>query len=128
MGNEFGAADLQPHLVFGTILMGKLDQTGANTEELVGGGYHQKMRLRRAYWIQVDAVSGAGTPEITIKHGANSAATGTGGVDDAIGTVTEMTIVDQYKDASPEDRIVVDSDGDSTTGDILVYALYELVE
>ena len=128
MGNEFGAADLQPHLVFGTILMGKLDQTGANTEELVGGGYHQKMRLRRAYWIQVDAANSSGASAITIKHGANSAATGSVGATDAIGTVIEMTIVDQYKDASPEDRIVVDSDGAGAAGDLLVYALYELVE
>ena len=126
MGNEFGAADLQPHLIFGNTLIKKIDTTSAASHVVVSGGHHQKMRLRYAVVMTVDAANDA-TAVLTVLHGANTAATVTG-AGDAIGVVNVLTIADAYKDANPEDTIYVTTDGDATTGDSLFILVYELVE
>lgn len=126
MGNEFGASDFQPHLAYGLTLHKKIDTTAAATHEVVAGGHHQKLRLRTAYVMTVDAVHSA-TAVVTVLHGANTAATVTG-AGDAVGHVNTMTIVDQYKDVDPDEGIFVTTDGDSATGDSLFILEYELVE
>ena len=126
MGNEFGAADLQPHLAMGLVLIKKIDTTAAATHTVVSGGYHQKMRLRQAYVMTVDAVHSA-TAVVTVLHGANTAATVTG-AGDPVGHCNTLAIVDQYKDVDPDEGIFVTTDGDSTTGDSLFLLEYELVE
>ena len=126
MGNEFGAADLQPHLAMGLVLIKKIDTTAAATHTVVSGGYHQKMRLRQAYVMTVDAVHDA-TAVVTVLHGANIAATVTGGAD-PVGHCNTLAIVDQYKDVDPDEGIFVTTDGDASTGDSLFLLEYELVE
>ena len=128
MGNEFTPKDLAPHLVTGLMLVKKLNNTTPTTLELVGGGYHQKMRLRSAFALQVDAAESSGTSVIAINHGANVAATVTLGATDAIGTATELVIADAYKDADADDRITLTSDGAGAAGYTMVFATYELVE
>lgn len=126
MGNEFGAADMQPHLIYGLLFMKKIDTTAAAVHTVVEGGHHQKMRLREAYVMTVDAVNDA-TAVLNVLHGANTAATVTGGAD-PVGHVNELTIVDQYKDVDADEGIFVETDGDATTGDSLFILQYELVE
>lgn len=128
MGNEFGAADLQPHLVYGLMQMAKHEHTGTVAVEVVGGGHHQKMRLRGGYILQVDAAEGGAGGTLTVYHGANGAATVVVPAGAAIGVATVITVVDQYKDAEPEDQITVNSDGVPTAGDSLFILMYELVE
>jgi hypothetical protein len=128
MGNEFGAADLQPHLAMGLVLIKKIDTSAAATHTVVSGGYHQKMRLRQAYVLTVDAVyEAAHSPVLTVLHGANIAATVTGGAD-PVGHCNTLAIVDQYKDVDPDEGIFVTTDGDTATGDSLFMLEYELVE
>ena len=126
MGNEFGAADLQPHLGYGLTLHKKIDTTSAATHTVVAGGHHQKMRLRTAYVMTVDAVNDA-TAVLSVQHGANTAATVTGGAD-PVGHCNTLVIVDQYKDVDADEGIFVVTDGDATTGDSLFILEYELVE
>jgi len=124
MGNEFTGADLAPHTVFLPVIK-KIDTTVAAEHLVLGAGHHPKMRLRFAYVMTVDANNDA-TAVLTVKHGANVAATVTGGAD-AIGTVNELTIDEDYKDCSKDDGIYVTTDGDATTGDSLFLLVYELI-
>ena len=124
MGNEFNGADMAPHTVFIPVIK-KIDITAAAEHVVLAAGHHPKMRLLFAYVIQVDAVASA-TAVLTIKHGANVAATVTG-AGDPVGHVNELTIAEAYKDCSVDDGIYVTTDGDSGTGDGLFIAVYELI-
>lgn len=124
MGNEFTGADLAPHTVFIPVIK-KIDTTSALEQVVLGAGHHPKMRLLHAYVMTVDAVNDA-TAVLTIKHGANIAATVTG-AGDAVGKVNELTIAEAYKDCAADDGLYVTTDGDASTGDSLFIAIYELV-
>lgn len=124
MGNEFNGSDMAPHTVFIPVIK-KIDTTTALEQVVLAAGHHPKMRLLHAYVMTVDAANDA-TAVLTIKHGANIAATVTGG-GDAIGIVNELTIAEAYKDCSADDGIYVTTDGDATTGDSLFIAIYELI-
>lgn len=126
MGNEFTGGDFAPHTVFPLLLMQKIDTTSALTQVVVEGGHHQKMRLRTAYVMTVDAVHNI-TAVVTVLHGADVAATVTG-AGDAVGHVNVMTIADAYKDVDADQSISVTTDGDSDTGDSLFFLQYELIE
>lgn len=126
MGNEFKADDMAPHALFPLLLIQKIDTTAAATKVVIEGGHHQKMRLRTAYVMTVDAVNDA-TAVLTVKHGANIAATVTGAAD-PVGHVNALTINDAYKDVDADQSISVTTDGDATTGDSLFILQYEGVE
>ena len=128
MGNEYGAADLQPHLVYGVTVFEKIDDSGTTEATPVSGGHHQKMRLREAWVLRVDAAGGAGTSALTVKHAGDTAASVTEGGNSPIGALTALTIVDQYKDVAPGDSIIVGSDNAAASGDLLFILNYELVE
>ena len=124
MGNEFTGADLAPHTVL-IPLFKKIDTSAASTTVILAAGHHPKMRLITAYAMTVDAVHSA-TAVVTVLHGANIAATVTGG-GDPVGHVNDMAIAEAYKDCSADDGIFVTTDGDSATGDTLFILLYELI-
>lgn len=126
MGNEFTAADMAPHFGYPLLLIQKIVGTAALTQVVVDGGHHAKMRLRTAYYMQVDAVSD-GTTVCTVLHGADIAATVTG-AGDAVGHVNILTIADAYKDVDADQSISVTTDGDTSTGDVLFFLQYELIE
>ena len=136
MGNEYGAADLLPHLGYGFYVQYLLDaKTATGTFMVLRGGHHQKLRLRHAYVMTVNVASTNPEATIAIHHGGLAVVAavdiGTLGVaTPAIGTVQEFTIVDQYKDLEPEDALevalsVVDA---SANAKDLIMLEYELVE
>lgn len=128
MGNEFGAADFQPHLIYGLTLVGKLDMTSADAVTIVEGGHHPKMRLRGAYVMQADADNSTGTGNTELKHGAYNAATHTNVNGAVVGTVNKMTVVDQYKDIAEADAVTLEvSATTNLAGDAFVIAMYELI-
>lgn len=126
MANEFTAEDMAPHTIYPLLLIQKIDTTAAATHVVVEGGHHQKMRLRTALVMTVDAVHDA-TAVVTVLHGASVAATVTG-AGDPVGHVNVMTIADAYKDVDADQSISVTTDGDASTGDSLFMLQYELVE
>ena len=136
MGNEYGAADLQPHLAYGLTVPYVLDwATATGTFTVLGGGYHQKMRLRALYIINLGADLNATEPVIDVEHGGNTViasvdmATGMSATA-VIGEVHTATVVDQYKDLEPEDALqinVTTADGGADTRGLFLF-LYELVE
>lgn len=139
MGNEFGAADFQPHLVPAIVFERKVDLSGtvADTSTVVvAGGYHPKMRLRYGYAMVVDGAVDDDTTEaqFNILHGSNEVVAAQALTDnDAIGVVDAMTIVDQYKDVAAADQIAIETHqaGAGTGTDVataLVHLEYELVE
>ncbi len=130
MGNEFGAADMQPHLVYGMILHDKYDATVVTPTTVLAGGYHQKMRLRKAWMMVVDADLSVADVDIDIYHGGNLVVETavTGANTSPIGDVTELTVVDQYKDLEADDALIIINTVASTTGDLFFTFEYELVE
>ena len=136
MGNEFGAADLQPHLAYGLTVPYLLDwATATGTKTVIGGGYHQKMRLRSLLVVNCGAALNATEPIINVKHGGNdvvatidmATAMSTSAV---IGEIASLTVIDQYKDLEPEDALQVEietADGGADTRGLFLF-LYELVE
>jgi len=131
MGNEYGAADFQPHLVYGSTVMYMVTGDGTSAHTVLAGGYHQKMRLRRGYSLVVNAALSVADVAIDVKHGGNDvvAAHASGAADSAIGTMTAMTIVDQYKDLDPDESLILKNDTATTgNGDVFVLLEYELVE
>ena len=130
MGNEFGAADLQPHLVYGLNLHKKYDATSVVAVTVLAGGYHQKMRLRNAWMIVADAALSVADVDVDIYHGGSLVVETavTGATTSPIGDITELTIVDQYKDLEPDDALTIDNTVASTTGDLFFIFEYELVE
>jgi hypothetical protein len=129
MGNEYGAGDLLPHLVMGGTIIQKYDATTTTAVTILEGGHHQKMRLRKAYMVVADAALSVADVALDIKHGGSDAvaAAASGAVDSAVGTFTEMTIIDGEKDLLPEESLVLKNDTASTTGDVVVFLTYELV-
>ena len=135
MGNEYGAADLQPHLGYGLHIHYLADvKTAVGTKTIIAGGYHQKMRLRHAYYMVVNVASTNPEASIALHHGGNAVVAavdiGAASANPPVGNVQELTIVDQYKDLDPEDALefvlsVVDGTA-SAKG--LVMLEYELVE
>lgn len=125
MGNEFTGEDMAPHQVYPLTMPLVMDPTTAATFQVMEAGHHGKLRLRYAMVQVVDANLDA-TVELAVKHGANSAATITMGAD-ALGTAKKMTIVPAYQDADSDDEISFYTNGDCTTGDILMTAVYELI-
>ena len=130
MGNEYGAADFQPHLIYGLTLHKKYDATSTATVTVIAGGYHPKMRLRYATVMVVDAALSVADVDVDVYHGGNLVAETvvTGAVDSPIGDVTEITIVDQYKDLAADEALIILNTAASTTGDLLFFFEYELVE
>lgn len=130
MGNEFGAADFQPHTVYGLTLHKKVDATATGNTTVIAGGYHQKMRLRYATVMVVDAALSVADVDVDVYHGGNKVvdALVTGATTSPIGDVTEATIVDQYKDIEADEALIIDVETASTTGDLLFTFEYELVE
>ena len=130
MGNEFGAADMQPHLVYGTSLHEYCDATSVVAVTVLAGGYHQKMRLRKAWMMVVDAALSVADVDVDVYHGGNLVVETavTGAVDSPIGDMTELVIVDQYKDLEPDDALIIANTVASTTGDLFFIFEYELVE
>ena len=137
MGNEYGAADFQPHLVNGLTFHKLLDWgTATGIFTVLAGGYHAKMRLRHVF-VEVKTLAlNATEPVINITHGANEvvatadmetilSATAT------IGEMKELTILDAYKDLAAADALQIevetaDGGGAGTLG--LFTFEYELVE
>ena len=130
MGNEFGAADMQPHLVYGMIIHEKYDATAVTATTVIEGGYHQKMRLRRAWMMVVDADLSVADVDVNVYHGGNLVveAHESGAAGSPIGAISEMTVVDQYKDLEADDALVIQNTRASTTGDVFFTFEYELVE
>ena len=130
MSNEFTGADLAPHMVYGLTLTKKVDVTATGANTIVLGGNHGKMRLRSGYIMVVDAALSVADYVIDIKHGAQDAvaAVSSGSTTSAIGTVKELTVVETYKDCEADDAVIVQVDTASTTGDVMVTLMYELVE
>ena len=139
MGNEYGAADFQPHLIPAMVYERVIDleQVAGTTTVIVAGGYHPKMRLRYAHWTVVDAVIAVdnGVERFNLLHGSNaaidSAHPSTDG--DVIGTIDELDIVDQYKDVAAADQVAIEVEVQATdTGTVKARYLghfeYELVE
>jgi hypothetical protein len=129
MGNEYGAVDLQPHLVMGGTIIQKYDATTTTEVTILEGGHHQKMRLRKAYMMVVDAALSVADVSVDIKHGGSDAvaAAVSGSTTSPIGAVSEMTVVDGEKDLLPDENLTIKNDAASTTGDLLVFLTYELV-
>jgi len=134
MANEFGAADLEPHLIYGLTVHYYLDwATAAGTFTVLSGGYHSKMRLRNV-WVEVKAAAlNATEPVINIQHGGNEVVStfdcATIGATAAIGTAYLLTIVDAYKDLDAGDSLqiqVESADGGASTRGWLTFE-YELV-
>ena len=130
MGNEFGAADLQPHLIYGLTLHEKYVATVTTATTIIEGGYHQKIRLRRAWMMIVDAPLSVADVDINVYHGGNLVidAHESGAVNSPIGAISEMTVVDQYKDLEANDALIIQNTRVSTTGDLFFIFEYELVE
>lgn len=138
MGNEFGAVDFQPHLIPRMVFEKVIDlaATAATETVIIAGGYHPKMRLRYAHQIVVDAAiaSDATTGALNLVHGSEEVIAAAAVTDlDAIGTLDELTIVDQYKDVGAADQIAMNVDVEATDGTgvfakVLVHLEYELVE
>ena len=130
MGNEYGAGDFQPHLIYGLTLHKKYDATSTTTVTVIAGGYHPKMRLRYATMMIVDAALSVADVDVDIYHGGSLVAETvvSGAVDSPIGDVTELTIVDQYKDLGADEALTITNTAASTTGDLLFFFEYELVE
>ena len=130
MGNEYGAADFQPHLIYGLTLHKKYDATSTTAVTVVSGGHHPKMRLRYATVMVVDAALSVADVDVDIYHGGNLVAETvvTGATTSPIGDVTEVTIVDQYKDLGADEALIILNTAASTTGDLLFLFEYELVE
>ena len=136
MGNEFGAADLQPHLAFGLTVPYLCDwATATGIQTVLGGGYHQKMRLRTVLVINLGAACNATEPIVTIRHGGNDVVasidmTTALSATAVIGEIASLTIVDQYKDLEPEDALQIEvttADGGASSRGLFLF-LYELVE
>jgi hypothetical protein len=139
MGNEYGAADLQPHLGYGLTVHHLLDWDDGTAEvsTILAGGYHQKMRLRHAYVQVMGYALHTTEPIINIRHGANEVVAT---IDMAtalsaqatIGEMAELTIVDAYKDLEADDALQIEletQDGGSSTGTLGFFTFeYELVE
>ena len=131
MGNEYGAADLQPHLMYGNTVTFLIVGDGTTETTVLAGGYHQKMRLRQAYMMVVNAALGTADVAIDIKHGGSDvvAAQASGSTTSPIGDVTDMTIDQQYVDLDPDEALTYKNDSATTgDGDILVFLTYEIVE
>ena len=134
MGNEFGADDFEPHLIYGLTLHYYLDwATAAGTFTVISGGYHPKLRLRNV-WVEVKAAAlNATEPVINIQHGGNEVVSTYDcvniGVTAAIGTVALLTIIDAYKDLDSDDSLqiqVESADVGASTRGWLTFE-YELV-
>ena len=135
MGNEFGAADLQPHTVYGLTVHEYFNWSTTGTHVVLAGGYHQKMRLREAYIMSTKAALNATEPKIKLYHGGNLVVAEADmatilGATAAVGMLAELTIVDQYKDVGSDEAIIVEvsgADGGSGSRGYLTLE-YELVE
>jgi len=125
MSNEFTGADMAPHQVYPLTMPLIMDPTTAATNVVMAAGHHAKLRLRYAMVQVVDANLDA-TVVLTVKHGGTAAAAITMGAD-VLGTAKKLTIDPAYQDADPEDEISFHTDGDCTTGDVLITAVYELI-
>ena len=138
MGNEYGAADLQPHLGYGLTVhhLFDWDDGTAEVSTILAGGYHQKMRLRHAYVMVVGYALNGTEPVINIRHGANEVVatydTVGMGATAAIGVMVELTLIDAYKDLEADDALQIEletQDGGSSTGTRGFFTFeYELVE
>lgn len=136
MGNEFGAADLQPHLGYGFVIPYVLDwASAAATFTVIAGGYHQKMRLRSLVIVNLGAAANAAEPTFNVKHGGNEVvatvdiATGMSATA-VIGEVMTATVIDQYKDLAADEALQIEvesADGGADTRGLFLF-LYELVE
>ena len=132
MGNEYGAADLQPHLVCGATLHKWVSFAATADTVILAGGYHQKMRLRQAT-VQVSTAAVNATGAVfTLYHGGNAvvaAADMNDAKSSAVGDVYPLTIVDQYKDLDPDESVYVTvTIADAGTSDGFFILEYELVE
>ena len=125
MGNEFTGEDMAPHQVYPLTMPLVMDPTTAATFQVMEAGHHGKLRLRYAMVQVVDANLDA-TVVLSVKHGGNTAATITMGAD-VLGTAKALTIDPAYQDADEDDEISYHTDGDCTTGDVLITAVYELI-
>lgn len=138
MGNEFGQADFQPHLISAIVYERKFDtnQTAGTKTVIVAGGYHPKMRLRYGSMMVVDLEHGMDNTAgaFNVLHGSSEVVAAATLTDtDSIGVYDTLTIVDQYKDVAAGDQIALEVDvkpvdAGTESGLILVHLEYELVE
>ena len=139
MGNEFNGEDFAPHtvprIVYNRVyaIDGSADDTVQKV--IVEGGYHPKMRLRYAHAIVAnEALMFASTQaKMSVLHGSDEVVTDFEPTDnDVVGTLDELDIVDEYKDAAEGDQValycsVKGLEGGSEQGDLLVHLEYELI-
>lgn len=135
MGNELKGEDFAPHAVMGAWNYLLDWATTAEIKDVLMAGYHQKMRIRNIYIMNVGAALNAGEPVINIRVGGNEVVET---IDMAtfleatapIGATAECTLIDTYSVIDVDDslQIEVESvDGGADTRGLVMFNL-ELVE
>lgn len=136
MGNELGPADLIPHLIRGTLpyLLDYSSGGGTGIVTVLEGGYHPKMRLRKATIVSLGAAMVV-EPVLNITHGGLEVVetidlTTLLSATAVIGEAADFTLIEAYRTLEADDALQIEvetADSDANVRGLVLFD-YEVIE
>jgi len=136
MGNELTPGDLAPHLIRQTLpfLLDYSSGGGTGIVTVLDGGYHPKMRLKKATIISLGAALVV-EPVLNVTHGglevvATIDLTSLLSATAVIGEIAQFTLIEAYRTLEEEDALQIEvetADSDANVRGLILFD-YEVIE